>query len=349
MTAQNAGTRFPRGTNLKLQTVTDRNRWGNRIIEADGGRLGWSPGTTPDAGLGLVCTRRSRRAEHEPRHPTGVLLADEPSPPRYMSSMGALDGFSEERRCYDGSVKAVFSRGHGPGVVIIHEIPGMTPELFRFGRIVADHGFTAILPHLFGEPGRPFRVRDAGAEILRACISREFRVLSRRRKSPVTDWLRALCRDVHAAQGGPGVGVIGMCLTGNFALGMLVDPVVMAPVLSQPSLPFSLTPSHGSALQLTKPELDEVRRRTTEDGMTVLGLRFTGDLLCPGSRFSALRAALGDGFEGIEIASGPGNPNGISPLSHAVLTRDLVDIDGHPTQQALARVLAFLDERLKPV
>ena len=264
-----------------------------------------------------------------------------------MSFMSAMEGYSEQSRCYGGSVKTVFSRGDGPGVVIIHEIPGMTPELFRFGRIVADHGYTAVLPHLFGDPGRPFRVRDAGAEILRACISREFRVLSRRRKSPVTDWLRALCRDVHSAQGGPGVGVIGMCLTGNFALGMLADPVVMAPVLSQPSLPFSLTASHRRALQLSDAELDAIRQRTTEEGMTVLGLRFTGDLMCPGSRFTALQAALGDRFEGIEIASGLGNPHGISPLCHAVLTRDLVDTEGHPTRQALDRVLAFLDERLK--
>ncbi|MFT5682564.1 MAG: dienelactone hydrolase [Myxococcota bacterium] len=262
--------------------------------------------------------------------------------------MSRLEGFTEQSRCYEGSVKVVYRRGSGPAVIIIHEIPGLTPEVIRFGRIVADHGFTALLPHLFGEPGRPFGARYVGKEILRSCINQEFRVLSRRRKSPVTDWLRALCRDMHAELGGPGVGVIGMCLTGNFALGMLADPVVMAPVLSQPSLPFSVSASHRSALQLTESELAAVQKRTREEGMTVLGLRFTGDLLCPGSRFSALRAALGDGFEGIEIPSGLGNPHGIPPIAHSVLTRDLVDEAGHPTRKALDRVLSFLDERLKP-
>ena len=261
--------------------------------------------------------------------------------------MSELEGFTAHSRCYFGSVKTVYRRGEGPGVIVVHEVPGLIPEVLRFGRIVADHGYTVFLPHLFGEPGRPFRFRDAGTEILRSCISREFRVLSRRRKSPVTDWLRALCRDVHEELAGPGVGVVGMCLTGNFALGMLVDPLVMAPVLSQPSLPLSLSASHRAALQLSEDELDEVKRRTREEGLSVLGLRFTGDLLCPGSRFTRLREELGDGFEGIEIPSGPGNQHGIPLTAHSVLTRDLVDEAGHPTRMALDRVLSFLDEKLR--
>jgi dienelactone hydrolase len=262
--------------------------------------------------------------------------------------MSRLEGFTEQSRCYEGSVKVVFRRGSGPGVIIVHEMPGLTPEVARFGKIVADRGYTVFLPVLFGQPGRPFRFRDVGAEVARSCINREFHVLSRRRRSPVTDWLRGLCRDVHGELGGPGVGVVGMCFTGNFALGMLADPTVMAPVLSQPSLPFSLSTSHRAALQLSPDELAEIQRRTREEGLTVLGLRFTADLMCPGSRFTALREALGEGFEGVEIPSGPGNPHGIPPIAHSVLARDLVDEVGHPTRAALDRVLAFLDERLKP-
>ena len=262
--------------------------------------------------------------------------------------MSRLKGFTEQSRCYEGSVRTVFRRGQGPGVVIVHEIPGLTPEAAQLGRTVADCGYTVLMPHLFGEPGRPFGARYVGRELARVCINKEFRVLSRRRKSPVTDWIRSLCRDTHAELGGPGVGVIGMCLTGNFALGLLADPVVMAPILSQPSLPLSISGAHSAALQLTASELAEVQRRTQQEGIKVLGLRFTGDLMCPGSRFQALREALGDGFEGIEISSAPGNPHGIPLLAHAVLTRDLVDEAGHPTREARDRVLSFLDERLKP-
>jgi dienelactone hydrolase len=181
----------------------------------------------------------------------------------------------------------------------------------------------------------------------RACISREFHVLARGGSSPITAWLRALCRDVHAELGGPGVGAVGMCLTGNFALSLMVDEAVMAPVLSQPSLPFGVSPSHKAALHLSPADLEVVKRRAAS-GCGVLGLRFTEDPLCPPERFDTLRRELGDGFEGIEIDSSRGNPHGIKRMAHSVLTRDLVDEAGHPTRAALDRVLALFRERLLP-
>jgi dienelactone hydrolase len=254
--------------------------------------------------------------------------------------------FDEFRFTHDGKTRTVFRKGSGPGVVIMHEIPGITPEVRAFGERVADAGFTVFMPHLFGTPDKEFSNSYAVGQMVRACISREFYVLAARKSSPICDWLRALCRHAHAELGGKGVGALGMCLTGNFALALMVDEAVMAPVLSQPSLPFALGKDRSAALHLSDDDLCVVKRRAAS-GVGVLGLRFTHDPLCRDERFQRLRDELGDGFEGIEIDSSPGNPYGHPRSAHSVLTKDLIDKEGQPTRAALERVLAFFAERLK--
>lgn len=243
--------------------------------------------------------------------------------------------------------RTVYRRGEGPGVVIMHEVPGLYPEVVRFADRVVEAGFTVFLPHLFGEPGQELSTIYAVEQIVRACVAREFKVLAAREASPITEWLRALCRHAHAELGGPGVGALGMCLTGNFALALMVDPSVMAPVLSQPSLPFAMGPRSKAGLHVSDEQLAVIQQRARDEGVDVLGLRFTHDFMCPGKRFDALRAALGEHFEAIEIDSGPGNLHGLPRTAHSVLTKDLVDREGHPTQLALQRVLAFFRERLQ--
>lgn len=257
-----------------------------------------------------------------------------------------LDGFTTFPFTHDGATRTVYRRGRGPGVVVMHEIPGITPEVAVFSRRVADAGFTVFMPHLFGTPGKPLSVPYVLGQMARACVSREFSVLARNRSSPITEWLRALCRHAHAECGGPGVGAIGMCLTGNFALALMVDEAVMAPVMSQPSLPFPITARHRAALHVSDADLAVVRHRAQE-GCPVLGLRFSADPMCPGERFATLRRELGERFEGIEIDSRRGNPHGIPRTAHSVLTKDLVDVEGHPTRAALERVVAFFRERLR--
>jgi dienelactone hydrolase len=259
----------------------------------------------------------------------------------------SLQGFASFPFEWGGSERTVYTRGGGPGVVVMHEIPGITPSVARFATRVADAGFRVYLPSMFGTPGKPFSVPYVLAQSARACVSREFSVLARRGSSPITQWLRALCRRAHAECGGPGVGALGMCLTGNFALALMVDEAVMAPVLSQPSLPFGVSASHRAGLHLSDGDLEKVRERV-KGGCPVLGMRFTRDPLCPGERFDTLRRELGSGFEAIEIDSSPGNPFGIKRLAHSVVTEDLVDSEGHPTRAALERVLAFFGERLRP-
>lgn len=257
----------------------------------------------------------------------------------------SLPGFVETTVTFDGVTKAVYRRGTGPGVVVMPEIPGITPPVARFAERVAAEGFTVFLVSLFGTPGKPASPLYIGEQILGACISREFSVLAADASSPVVDWLKALCRQVHAELGGKGVGAIGMCLTGNFALALMVDPSVAAPVLSQPSLPFALGPERRAGLHLSPADLAVVKERVA-GGCPVLGMRFTGDIAVPPERFARLREELGAGFEAIEIDSSRGNPYGIPPTAHSVVTEDLVDKEGHPTKRALDRVLSFFRERL---
>lgn len=256
-----------------------------------------------------------------------------------------LAEFETFRFSHDGVSRDVYRRGSGPAVVIMHEVPGITPEVERFASRVAEAGFTAFLPHLFGTPGKPFSTPYALAQIAHCCVSREFAVLAEHRSSPIVDWLRPLCREAHAQCGGPGVGAVGMCITGNFALALMVDETVLAPVLSQPSLPFPLTGPKRRALHLSEGDLAVVRERARK-GCPVLGLRFTADRMAPGERFARLREELGDAFEAIEIDSGPRNPHGIKRSAHSVLTLDLVDREGHPTREALERVLGLFRQRL---
>ncbi len=259
----------------------------------------------------------------------------------------SLSDFERTDFSYEGTQKSVYRRGNGPAVIVIHEVPGITPEVANFGRRVSDAGFTTFMPMLFGDPGRDFSNSYAVQGILRACISREFSVLTARQSSPITNFVRALCREAHRECGGPGVGALGMCLTGGFALSLMVEPSVMAPVLSQPSLPFPIGSQRRAALGISERELEAVKERAKE-GCRVMGLRFTGDPLVPGERFETLRRELGANFEGIEIDSSRGNPHGISRTAHSVLTLDLVDEEGHPTRAALDRVLGYFNERLRP-
>jgi len=257
-----------------------------------------------------------------------------------------IEGFTRTPFTYDGETRDVYRRGQGPGVVIATEVPGLTPSVIGFAERVAAEGFTVFLPQLFGTPGQPHGFFNVFGVLTRACISREFSVLAANESSPITDWLRALCRFVHESLGGKGVGAIGMCLTGNFALTLMVDPFVVAPILCQPSLPFTIGKKRRAGMHISDADLATVQQRCAS-GAKVLGLRFTHDFMCPPERFESLRQALGDSFEGIEIDSGPGNRWGIKRMAHSAVTNDLVDEAGHPTRQALDRVIGFLREKLQ--
>lgn len=255
---------------------------------------------------------------------------------------------------HDSKERTVFRLGDGPAVIVIAEMPGITPKVADFARQVAGIGCTAVLPHLFGAPGTD-PSRDAKgrlgsigyvlSSIAPACISREFSVLATGRTSPVVAWLRALAADEHERCGGPGVGAVGMCFTGGFALAMAVDDRLLAPVLSQPSLPFGITKAQRRSIDISPADLRVVQDRCAADGLQVLGLRFSGDRLVPAERFQHLRDVLGDAFVSVELDDSSAAPGAGMP-PHSVLTEHLVDEPGSPTRQALDQVLDLFRTKL---
>ena len=222
------------------------------------------------------------------------------------------------------------------------EIPGIHPYVARFARWVHAAGFTVWMPHLFGDDGRPPSTLYQLRSIARACIAREFRAFAADASSPIVDWLRALAAHAHPLCGGRGVGAIGMCFTGNFALSLMLEPAVRAPVLSQPSLPMF----QAGGMHIAPHELAEVRARMEREDLTVLAYRFAGDSFCKAERFAAYQAALGDRFVGRVLPDSAANPDAIMKNPHSVVTGHLINREGEPTRQALDEILEFFRMRL---
>jgi len=223
-----------------------------------------------------------------------------------------------------------YRRGAGPAVVVIHEIPGITPLVAKFANEVVSRGFTVVMPSLVGTPGQGPSQLYLAQSMLKICIANEFTTMAMKKTSPVIAWLRALARNVHADVGGPGVGAVGMCFSGGFALGMMVDDLMVAPVLAQPSMPFSIGKERGADLNLSPDDEAAVIERA-QHGCQVLGLRFTDDKLV-GDRFSTLREKLGDAFIAIELPSE-------KKQDHSTLTEQRDDT-------SVERVLDFFAEKL---
>ncbi|MER6999422.1 dienelactone hydrolase family protein [Streptomyces sp. NPDC000410] len=265
-----------------------------------------------------------------------------------------LTGYEKSTFTHEGIGRPILRRGTGPAVIVMAEIPGITPKVLEFADRLAAIGCTAVLPVLFGEPGRDPRPdahgplsagRYTASSMLKVCVSREFTVLATGRSSRVVAWLRALAADEHERCGGPGVGAVGMCLTGGFALAMATDARLIAPVLSQPSLPLAVSAGRSRTIDIGAEELAVVRGRCEREGLQVMGLRFKGDRLVPGDRFAFLRRELGDAFVAVELDDGAANPDGVLP-PHSVLTEHLLDAPGEPTRAALDQVLGLFRARL---
>lgn len=246
-----------------------------------------------------------------------------------------------------GITHEVYEKGSGPGVVLVPEIPGITPQVLGLAEHLVGQGFTVAVPSLFGTPGRGVSGGYAAGVVARLCISSEFRAFATNAHRPVADFLRALAADLAGRCPGPGVGVIGMCFTGGFALATAVDEHVLASVLSQPAAPFPVSASRRRDPSVSEDELATVVERT-RDGLCVLGLRFSEDRAVPTDRFATLRARLGDAFEVIELDSSKGNAAGFGKNAHSVLTSELREEPGHPALTARERVVRFLRERLVP-
>ena len=244
--------------------------------------------------------------------------------------MTVLDGWTKGSFTAAGFTHDTYRRGTGPGVLVVHEIPGITPRVAQFANEVVDAGFTVVMPSLVGTPAKGPSGPYIAQSMVKVCVSREFTHLALNQTSPIIGFLRALARSLHLEVGGPGVGAIGMCFSGGFALGMMVDDIMVAPVLSQPSMPFAVGAGRGADLNLSPDDRLAVARRASE-GCQVLGLRFTGDRAV-GTRFESLRELLGDAFIAVELPSS-------KPTDHSVLTEQRDEASVH-------RVIEFLQSKL---
>jgi dienelactone hydrolase len=272
------------------------------------------------------------------------------SPQRPLTEPDALDDFTPRRIEIDGLSKIVHVAGSGPAVIVMPETPGISPHLARFARWVRDAGFTVWMPSLFGRDGALPGVEESVATFKRTCVSAEFRKLAADEPSPITQWLRGLARIAHEKCGGPGVGAIGMCFTGNFALSMMLEPAVLAPVLCQPTMPLE----DAAALESGPQELAAVAQRLERENLVVRAYRFAGDRFCTAQRFAAYAAALGDRFEGRVLPDSAANTQDLPPFfehvikgAHSVVTVHLIDEAGQPTLAARDEILAFFAQRLR--
>jgi len=253
-----------------------------------------------------------------------------------------LAGF--ERFDFDDGrwTREVYKIGSGPAVIVIHEVPGLHPGVLAFARDLAASGLTAYCPSLFGKPAKPVTRGYAIGTILKnICVRREFSVWKDGRSSPIVDWLRALARKAHQDCGGKGVGAVGMCFTGGFALAMMTEPVVVAPVLSQPSLPLK----DKGGLDCSASELACAKRRFKDEDLSLLALRFSADKLVPDARIARLKAEFGDRVEVVELADADAAP-GVPMAPHSVLTLHLHrSVPDSGSMKARDKVIAFFKER----
>lgn len=270
-----------------------------------------------------------------------------------------LASYDAEQFTHNGETRWVFRRGSGPAVIVIAEIPGLTPRVLRFAAWVEALGCTVVLPHLFGPTDIDYGDRGEGGlrgyvdfartfagSFLGACVRTEFVTLATGRTSPVVDWLRALAADSHRRCGGPGVGAVGMCFTGGFALAMATDERLLVPVVSQPSLPLAKIPGRADRIDLSPEDLATVKGRCA-NGLEVIGLRFHGDPLCPSKRFRSLERELGSSFIAVELDPDSADPHGQTiGRPHSVLTEGMWDEPGQPTRAALDLVLDHLRRKL---
>ncbi|MES3002418.1 MAG: dienelactone hydrolase family protein [Pseudomonadota bacterium] len=260
-----------------------------------------------------------------------------------------LDDFDRRTITANDIPKTVYVAGEGPAVVVLAEMPGISPHVARFARWVREAGFTVYMPSLFGRDGALASAEEGVAIFKKACVSAEFRALEGNKTTPITLWLRGLARLAHEQCGGPGVGAVGMCFTGNFSLSMVIDSPTLAPVVCQPSLPLEDPAGIGIAPE----ELKEIRETLEKKDITVAGYRFEGDKWCTAQRFAAYSQALGSRFRVRVLPDSAANPEPppffkhVVASPHSVVTAHLIDEAGQPTIAARDEIIGFLKHSLQ--
>lgn len=238
----------------------------------------------------------------------------------------------------------VWWRGDGPPVLLLHEMGGLDRRTIKLAEEIREAGFRVVAPVMVGPARDEPSMAGLAANMVRICVSWEVVALGQRRTSPIVGWLLALARAEQLATGGRLVGVVGMCMSGGFALGTAIDPSVGVAVVSQPSLPiawnvFGLLPGQKRDLGVSDADLGRLRRRRDAGELCIRALRYEDDGLSPGDRLERLKTELGDA---VSLEQIPSRESG----DHPVLT-DAAAADGSDdARAALQRTIALLKERL---
>lgn len=226
----------------------------------------------------------------------------------------------------------VYTRGNGKILVLIQELPGIGQETLALADKFVERGYKVVLPHLFGPIGKTSMMGNLFRVF---CMRKEFKLFAKNESSPIVDWLKALCAKLKADYQVKGVAVIGMCLTGNFAISLMAEDAVLAGFASQPSLPIH----KQGALHLSDQDIATIKTKLDQVGPMHCG-RFQGDTLCTAEKIDLLNKRFNtDGKERIKFHEMPGK-------GHAILTLDFVDEVGHPTKNALEEVMTYFDKQL---
>jgi dienelactone hydrolase len=226
----------------------------------------------------------------------------------------------------------------GPTVILIHESPGISNSTFAIAAVLASHGYRIVLPVLLDAAWTGRGRRRQLASVIKLCVARELSALSAGKTGAIVDWLRGLADEEFRSTGGRPVGVIGMCFSGGFALGVITNPHVGAAVMSQPALPFRL-PLMGPDLGVSRSDLQVVHDRVGAGGC-IRAMRFSRDRISPRAKLDLIRREFPDA-ECVEIETRDRS-------LHSVLARAVEAPDEGQLGQALRDTIAFLDRHLRP-
>jgi dienelactone hydrolase len=268
----------------------------------------------------------------------------------------ALEGFEQFFFEAHGMGHPVYCTGKkgAPMLLLLQEIAGFSPGLLLFAERLVGAGFQVAIPWLFGPFGRRAPVRNA----LRLCISREFANLREGVSAPVATWLRALAAQLSEQNGGARIGAIGMCLTGAFAIPLVIEPGVAAAVAAQPSVPLSfLHLAFGGgdarrlgALNIANSTIAEARARLDSGAAHMLAVRCRADRICPHAKLERFMREFPVGLEVREYGN-PDDLNRVGDRPHATLTKEYrIEPDApadHHSRQAFADLVAFFDRHLR--
>ena len=255
-------------------------------------------------------------------------MPNSPTGHRVRAPSGDLGTFTRDRFEHGGVAHDVYRKGNGPAVIVLTEMPGISPQVLGFAdRLVAlgcSVGAAGSVRQGRARSARAQRVAarrsTALASVLEVCVSREFTLFATGRSSPVVDWLRAWRRTSTRVAAGRASAWSACASPAASRWRWRPTPRVLAPVLSQPSLPFAVTAAPQARDRLQRGRARARRERCASEGLRVLGLRFKGDPLVPAERFAFLRERLGDGFVAIELDQKDGHPEG--PAAQASLGAD---------------------------